>query len=177
MPPPFLLFLLQTPELGKLPLSEITIPYASTPRTRAVLPSLCTMQTLLLLSLISLGGIIGANARYLVSLSAARRWPGSFPTGTLLVNVAGSLLLGFLLTLAGSSSPASVATRLLLGTGFCGAFTTFSTFAFETVALARRRDHLPAALNVLGNVVLCLAGTAAGIAMGALLATGLALGR
>ncbi len=150
---------------------------------RALVPRICrvpsnrAMQTLLLLSLVSLGGLAGANARYLVSLWAARRWPGSFPAGTLLVNATGSLLLGFLLTLTAGSSKASVDVRLLLGTGFCGAFTTFSTFAFETVLLARRRDHLPAGLNVVGNVLLCLAGTAAGMAVGTLLAAGLAFGR
>lgn len=119
--------------------------------------------------LIGLGGILGANARYLVSVWAAGRWPAAFPYGTLIVNITGSLLLGVTLALLGTRPGGSADARLLVGTGFCGAYTTFSTFAFESVALMRERDHLPALANVLGNVLLCLVGTAAGI----LLATAL----
>jgi CrcB protein len=116
--------------------------------------------------LISLGGVAGANARYLLSGWAARRWGTGFPYGTLIINVSGSFLLAFVLTFAAARVHNSADLQLLIGTGFCGAYTTFSTFAYETMALTRQRDHLPAALNALGSAA---AGVAAAV-MGILLA-------
>jgi CrcB protein len=101
--------------------------------------------------LISLGGIAGANARYLVSGWAARRWGTGFPYGTFIINVSGSFVLAFVLTFAAARFHNSPDVRFLVGTGFCGAYTTFSTFAFESMALTRQRDHLPALLNAFGS--------------------------
>ena len=85
---------------------------------------------------VSLGGALGANLRYLVGLWAAAQWPGVLPWGTLLINLTGSFLLGALLTMLAARRPAPTLLRLFLGTGFLGAYTTFSTFSAETVALA-----------------------------------------
>lgn len=94
---------------------------------------------------VNAGGALGANLRYLVGLWAAARWPGVLPWGTLLINLTGSLLLGVLLTLLAARRPEPRLLRLFLGTGLLGAYTTFSTFSTETVALAAS-GHLPLAL-------------------------------
>lgn len=114
--------------------------------------------------LIALGGAAGANARFVVSMVAARRWGTSFPWGTLLINATGSFLLGLFLalpTLGGGGA------RALLATGFCGGYTTFSTFAYESVALGGRGARVAAAANLLGSVILCVAAAALGGALGA----------
>jgi CrcB protein len=104
------------------------------------------------LFLVMLGGAVGAAVRYAVD----RILPaGDIPLATLTVNVAGSFLLG-LLAGAGSSVPGAVGA--LVGTGFCGALTTWSTFAFQTVDLARRGARRMSVLNVAATL---LAGFAA----------------
>lgn len=100
---------------------------------------------------------IGAVLRYLVDRAVP---PHHFPRGTVLVNVTGSLLLG-LVTAAASGDALAV-----VGTGLIGGYTTLSTFAVETVALAERRRRAAAALNVLLSAVLGLAAAAAGIGLG-----------
>jgi CrcB protein len=122
--------------------------------------------------LIVVGGVVGANARYLVSQWAARRWTAGFPVGTLLVNVVGSFVLGLLSPLVAAGSAGGADARLLVGTGFCGAFTTFSTFAYEAVALARGGRRRPAALNVGGTVALCLGAAGLGVLLAGLVAGG-----
>jgi CrcB protein len=103
--------------------------------------------------LVALGAAVGAPLRYLTDRAVQSRFGSRFPYGTMIVNVAGSLLLGFL-----AGRPASAAWTALLGTGFCGALTTYSTFSWETLTLARERGTRPA----LANVVLSLtAGLAA----------------
>jgi CrcB protein len=84
---------------------------------------------------ISIGGFLGANARFAVGMWAAERWGSAFPWGTLLINVTGSFVLGFYLTLVTERFTGRSATRLFVATGFLGAFTTFSTFSYETVRL------------------------------------------
>ena len=103
--------------------------------------------------LIGIGGILGANARYLVSVWAARRIGSSFPYGTLIVNLSGSLLLGFTATAIVGRVVYEREIRLLVSIGFLGAYTTFSTFAFESVGLIRRRAYVLATVNVLGSAV------------------------
>lgn len=117
--------------------------------------------------LVSLGGALGANTRYLVSTWAAGRFGTAFPYGTLLVNVAGSLLLGFVLGLLATRFGDNPSARLALATGFLGAETTFSTFAYETIALIRAGDYPAAGRNILGNMVLGLAAVATGLAIAA----------
>jgi CrcB protein len=84
--------------------------------------------------LVAAGGFAGAIARYRLSAAIGKWFPSLLPYGTLTINALGSLLLGII---AGHNAPDSV--RLLLGTGFMGAFTTFSTFKLESVRLARQR--------------------------------------
>jgi CrcB protein len=108
--------------------------------------------------LIGIGGIVGANARYLVSVWAARRIGASFPHGTLIVNLSGSLLLGFVATWIVGRVVYEREIQLLVSVGFLGAYTTFSTFAFESVGLLRRRAYVLASANVLGSAVLGLLG-------------------
>ena len=112
-------------------------------------------------------GAVGAPLRYLVDGAVGDRAAGVFPWGTLLVNVSGSFLLGLLTGLAlYHAFPATP--RLVLGTGFCGAYTTFSTFTFETVRLAEEGAVNEAVRNALGTMVACGAAAAAGIALAAL---------
>lgn len=116
--------------------------------------------------LIGIGGILGANARYLVSVWAARRIGAYFPYGTLMVNLSGSLLLGFMATAVVGRVVSERDVQLLISIGFLGAYTTFSTFAFESVGLIRRRAYVPATANVLGSAVLGLIGAWIGAMVG-----------
>jgi CrcB protein len=120
--------------------------------------------------LIGLGGALGAIARYLVSTWAAGRFGTGFPYGTFFINISGSFLIGFVLTVVVDQVSTSSAVRLLIATGFLGAYTTFSTFAFETVALFRQGDTRPALINALGSAALGVSGAMAGILLAALLA-------
>jgi len=98
--------------------------------------------------LVALGAAIGAPLRYLTDRAVQARHEGDFPWGTLTANLAGSLLLGFLIGV-----PVSPALTALLGTGFCGALTTYSTFSYETLKLARSGARLLAAANAVGSVL------------------------
>ena len=116
--------------------------------------------------LVVLGAAVGAPTRYLVDLWVQSLHGTVLPWGTFAVNVSGSFVLGVVGGLAsrGGVPPATVA---LVGTGFCGALTTFSTFAYETVALARQGAWWYAAANVLGSVAAGFAAVAIGYALGA----------
>ncbi|HEY0071575.1 MAG TPA: fluoride efflux transporter CrcB [Chloroflexia bacterium] len=96
--------------------------------------------------LVGLGAVFGANARYWLTQLFADRFGLAFPSGTLFINVTGSLLLGFVLTLISQRFVADPGLRLLLGTGFLGAYTTFSTFSYDSIILLERGDWLPALL-------------------------------
>lgn len=109
------------------------------------------------LLLIAVGGFVGAALRYAVALAL----PTGFPWGTLAVNVAGSFALGVLLYEAHLADLLSPETRLVVGTGFLSSFTTYSTFAVETVAM----DPALAGVNVLANYVLGFAAVLAGRAV------------
>ncbi|MEV1332176.1 fluoride efflux transporter CrcB [Micromonospora costi] len=110
--------------------------------------------------LVALGAAVGAPLRYLTDRAVQARFGAAFPWGTLTVNVAGSLVLGAVVGL-----PAGPAVTTLVGTGFCGALTTWSTLSYETLRLAREGGRLPALLNVLGSVAAGLAAAAAGYAL------------
>ena len=101
--------------------------------------------------LIAAGAVIGANARYWIGLWAADRFGVSFPYGTLIVNIAGCFLLGMLVTLATGRVAISPEARLLVAVGFFGSFTTFSSFAVETLALAQGGALMRALLNIFAN--------------------------
>ena len=110
---------------------------------------------------VGLGGILGANARYAVSTLAAGRLGGAFPYGTFVVNATGSFLISLFLTAVADHVGAEA--RLFVATGFLGAYTTFSTFAYETIDLARRAEVRAALSNALGSTAVGVAGAALGI--------------
>lgn len=100
-----------------------------------------------------LGAILGAPLRYLTDRAIQNRHESLFPWGTLTVNLIGCLILG---GLAGAGTHLSATTLALLGTGFCGALTTYSTFSYETLRLAEQRAYLAAVANVLLSVIVGL---------------------
>ena len=108
------------------------------------------------------GGCVGSVLRYLVGLSA-QRYSGSFLHGTLWVNLLGCLAIGVISTLAATTSAVSPNTRLLLATGFCGGFTTMSSFTYELSRFLRDEEYASAAgyfgLTFCGCVVMFYAGT------------------
>jgi fluoride exporter len=114
-----------------------------------------------------LAGAVGAPVRYLVDGFIGDRTEGVFPWGTFVINVSGSLLLGFLTGLA-LYHAFPKAPKVVLGTGFCGAYTTFSTFSFETVRLVEEGAYAEAMSNALGTLVIGALGAGAGLALAAL---------
>jgi CrcB protein len=113
---------------------------------------------------VAVGGAVGSVSRFLLGAYVQQRVGAAFPVGTLLVNVTGSLLLGFLLRYALATEAISPEVRVLLTTGFCGGYTTFSTFSYETAALIEDGQYDRAALYVALSVVASLIGTFMGIA-------------
>ncbi len=99
---------------------------------------------------VGLGGFVGANARYLIGGWVQQRWGASFPYGTFVINVSGSFLLGLFATLA-SHFARNDYWRLLISVGFLGAYTTFSTFSYETLHLIEGRRYPAAAAYLLGS--------------------------
>ncbi|MFE9705352.1 fluoride efflux transporter CrcB [Streptomyces sp. NPDC005930] len=114
--------------------------------------------------LVVAGGMIGAPLRYLTDRAVQSRHGSAFPWGTFTVNVTGSLVLG-LLTGAALAGAAGSEARLLLGTGLCGALTTYSTFSYETLRLTGTGARLSAAVNVVGSVAAGLAAAFAGVTL------------
>lgn len=119
--------------------------------------------------LIGLGSIVGANARYAASTLAAKWWGGAFPYGTLVVNVSGSFVLGWFLAVVAARAGNSADWRALVAVGLLGSYTTFSTFAYETIALIRQRDHRPALANAFGTIVLGVAAAGGGLLLARLM--------
>ena len=113
---------------------------------------------------VALGGAIGAVARYGLSGWAHHVTGTLFPIGTLLVNVLGSFIVGFVLQMISVRFVWSLEARLLVTTGFCGGLTTFSTFSYETLALLDDQQWLAAGGNTLLNVLTCIAATWLGLA-------------
>jgi CrcB protein len=124
------------------------------------------MSSLIILC-VAAGGLIGAPTRFLVDRAVADRVERDFPLGTFLINVSGSLLLGLLtgLDLAGHMP---VLVKAFAGTGFCGAFTTFSTWSFETVRLVEDGEYLEAFANAIGSLLIGLLAAGGGMAIGLL---------
>lgn len=110
------------------------------------------MQTILL---ISIGAVAGANLRYFVAQYVARLIPSSFPFGTLIINITASFLLGFFLIWTTQRVLADPRWRLLIAVGFCGSYSTYSSYAFETFALFEQSQWSITALNVFVTNVVC----------------------
>ncbi|MFE9581328.1 fluoride efflux transporter CrcB [Nocardia sp. NPDC006044] len=110
--------------------------------------------------LVIAGAVLGAPLRYLLDRAVQSRHDSHFPWGTLAVNITGCLILGAI-TGAGLSAP----WMLLAGTGFCGAFTTYSTFTYETVRLAQHRAYRQATLNATISITAGLTAAAIGYSL------------
>lgn len=113
--------------------------------------------------LVALGGAVGAPLRYLADRAVQTCHDSVFPWGTFTVNVVGSLVLG-VLTGAALAGAASDTVQLLLGTGLCGALTTYSTFSYESLRLAESGAGLLAAANIAGSVAAGLGAVWIGLA-------------
>jgi len=111
---------------------------------------------------VAVGSAVGGAARFALSSFIQQR-AGTFPVGTLIINITGSLILGFVMRYALGSTSVSAETRALLTTGFCGGYTTFSTFSYETIVLMEDGDYRRAAMYVVASVVVSLAATFLGI--------------
>ena len=114
--------------------------------------------------LVALGGALGSVSRFLLGPAIQRALNATFRVGTLLINVLGSLILGFLLGLAAEGVDVSPETRAFVAVGFCGGFTTFSTFSYEAIRLLEDGEGSRAALYILASVVLSLAAAFVGLA-------------
>jgi CrcB protein len=114
---------------------------------------------------ISVAAIVGANLRYLLSRFAAKELGSNFPYGTLGINVVGSVIVGFFVIWASERVLIDPRWRLLVVIGFCGSFTTFSSYAFETMAYFEQGQWALMLANVFSNNLLCLGGALAGMAL------------
>ena len=123
----------------------------------------------MILLLIAVGGAAGSVLRYLIGRAVQGTSPSGFPIGTMVVNISGCFLIGVLLRQF-LNMQVSAEWRALLVVGFCGGFTTFSTFSAETVGLIEGGEYARAATYVALSVALCLAATFAGIGSMRLLA-------
>ena len=111
---------------------------------------------------VAVGSAVGGASRFVLSSFIQQR-AGTFPVGTLIINITGSLILGFIMRYALGSTSVSAETRALLTTGFCGGYTTFSTFSYETIALLQTGDYRRGGVYVIMSVVLSLLATFIGI--------------
>lgn len=113
---------------------------------------------------VGLMGALGAGARYLMVEWVARWWRGPLPVATLIINLSGAFALGVATTAL--ASPSGLVPRVLLGAGFLGGYTTFSTLSFETLALARRGEMGFAWLNIGASLAGGLVAAGLGMALG-----------
>ena len=113
---------------------------------------------------ISVAAVVGANLRYLLSRFAAREFGSVFPYGTLAINVAGSFIVGLFVIRTTERVLLDPRWRLLVVVGFCGSFTTFSSYAFETMSYFEQGQWGLMLVNIFSNNLLCLGGALAGMA-------------
>ena len=114
---------------------------------------------------ISLGAVIGANLRYWMSRGAVRLLGPVFPYGTLVINVLGSFVVGFFVVWTTERAVVDPRWRLLVVIGFCGGYTTFSSYAYETMAFFERGQWLLMTTNFLSNNLLACGAAVAGMAL------------
>lgn len=117
------------------------------------------MQRILI---VGLGGFIGASLRYVISKYSSNIFGGQFAYGTLIVNVLGGLLIGFILELTTFTDFISPNMKLFLTTGIMGGLTTFSTFSYETVTFFSNGSYFLASINIVLNLFLSLTGVVGG---------------
>ncbi len=123
------------------------------------------VQTFLL---ISLGAVLGANARYWLGGWIAQRWGSDLPFATLAINLAGSFVLAFFMTLVTTRFIVNPAWRILFAVGFLGSYTTFSTYTYESVTLLLGGSWLPGLLNLFGSAALGGLAAVLGVILGRL---------
>ena len=116
-----------------------------------------------LLLAVALGSGVGGVARVVLGNAVQARAAGAFQLGTFVVNVTGSLALGFLMRYTMASPTMSTEMRVMLTTGFCGGYTTFSTFSYETLTLIEAGDYRRASLYAAASVVLAIIATLVGV--------------
>ena len=114
---------------------------------------------------ISVAAILGANLRYVLSRVAVREFGPVFPYGTLIINVLGSFIVGLFVTWTTERVLVDPRWRLLVVVGFCGSFTTFSSYAYESMAFFEQGQWGLMLANIFSNNLLCLGGAIAGIAL------------
>lgn len=129
------------------------------PARQPVLPWLAPLRPY---AAVGTGGLLGSTIRFAISTYAVTAWGAGFPWGTLLVNVAGSFLIGLYLTLDVERFAQRATPRLFFATGFCGGMTTFSVFSLEAITLASQKGLLAATAYVLASLVCALAAVVAG---------------
>ena len=117
-----------------------------------------------LLWYVGIGAAVGGISRYLLAGFVQQRAGADFPVGTLVINVTGSLVLGFIMRIALQTGAVSPEIRALLTTGFCGGYTTFSTFSYETAQLVEDGEYARAAIYVGSSVAVALLFTFLGFA-------------
>lgn len=118
--------------------------------------------------LVGLGGGIGSVFRYLVTDLISRYWPNQFPYGTFLVNITGCLLIGLLIGVMYKTPNANDSMKLLLVTGFCGGYTTFSAFSLENINLIQSGNLSTALLYIGGSLIAGLLAVVLGLYLGKL---------
>jgi CrcB protein len=114
---------------------------------------------------ISIAAVVGANLRYLISRLAAQEFGSAFPYGTLVINIVGSFIVGFFVIWTTERVLLDPRWRLMVAVGFCGSFTTFSSYAFESMAFFERGQWALMLANIFSNNLLCLGGALAGMAV------------
>jgi len=124
------------------------------------------LQTALL---ISLGAVLGANLRYWFSLWAGQRWGTQYPIATFLINLTGSLVLGFFITVITERFLIDPRWRVFFAIGFLGSYTTFSTYTYESITLILAGNWLGGLFNLFGSAVLGALASILGIFLGRLL--------
>jgi CrcB protein len=141
------------------------LPFAANYKLENNFKNLINEKNTLILVGVAIGGAIGSVLRYLIQIQSLQWLGDSFPYGTLLVNVVGSLLIGFLSFLFLERIAVSEEVRFAILVGVLGGFTTFSTFSLETFNFIQQGDYLVAIGNVFLSVSLCLLACFLGISL------------